>query len=302
MREAQLKEEQPKAGVCTNQWRSQEVAFRCLDCELDNNCVQCWDCFFKANHEGHEVQVIRTVGGTCDCGDPSSWDPKGFCPEHCETPARLDSVEALDLLPPVILIQARRLLPRLLEEVDAFVKGADETRSEQVKQILEVLQRFGEVIGLRFLVQDQLQGNRILAWLTPPSKLAPVMERFFLLYIQASPCFKRRFSKIFAQNIHKICKEAPELQSLSVQLFTIPEVAVDLMDDHILESVVESLQRIQDGLVETKNGLKVLKEISRTGELEWNQLLGILQDLKYLLYHSPVCHTCCVHRGSRCRL
>ena len=58
-------------------------------------------------------------------------------------------------------------------------------------------------------------------------------------------------------------------------------------------------------------------------ELEWNQLLGILQDLKYLLYHSPVCQcplsretairggdevapeiggTCCVHRGSRCRL
>lgn len=58
-------------------------------------------------------------------------------------------------------------------------------------------------------------------------------------------------------------------------------------------------------------------------ELEWNQLLGILQDLKYLLYHSPVCQcplsretairggdevapeiwgTCCVQRGSRCRL
>eukprot|EP00435_Cladocopium_sp_Y103_P005455 s3710_g1.t2 len=298
LREGQLKDEQPKAGVCPNQWRSQEIAFRCLDCELDNNCVQCSDCFFKAKHEGHEVQMIRTVGGSCDCGDPASWDPQGFCPEHCETPARLDSAEALELLPPVILMGARRLLPQLLEQVDTCVKKSDETRSEQVIEILELLQRFGEahlqqmkseLIGLRFLVQEQLQGDRINLWMTPPAKLAQAMERFFLLYVQVSPCFKRRFSKIYAQNYQKVSKEASELSSLSVQLFTIPEVALDLLDDRILESVVESIQRLQNSLIQTKDGVKVIKPIGRSGNHDWDQYFRSLGDLNYLLYHGPLC-------------
>ncbi|CAJ1357695.1 unnamed protein product, partial [Effrenium voratum] len=87
--EARLKEQQPQAGVCPNQWSGQDIAYRCLDCALDANCIQCSDCFFKACHEGHEVFVQRSGGGACDCGDPSSWNPAGFCPEHCATPARL---------------------------------------------------------------------------------------------------------------------------------------------------------------------------------------------------------------------
>lgn len=41
---------------------------------------------------------------------------------------------------------------------------------------------------------------------TSPGAKALPLGRFALA--QASPCFKRRFSKIFAQNIHKICKDA----------------------------------------------------------------------------------------------
>lgn len=37
------------------------IAFRCLDCELDSNCVVCPDCFYGGNHEGHHVKLISRV-------------------------------------------------------------------------------------------------------------------------------------------------------------------------------------------------------------------------------------------------
>ncbi|CAD7956329.1 unnamed protein product, partial [Amoebophrya sp. A120] len=58
------------------------IAFRCLECEYDNNCIICPDCFFDSNHVGHRTMLIRTQGGACDCGDAGSWDPKGFCSKH----------------------------------------------------------------------------------------------------------------------------------------------------------------------------------------------------------------------------
>eukprot|EP00971_Amphidinium_carterae_P337547 6474401-Amphidinium_carterae.1 len=157
-----LGQKEPKVGVCPVQWGAHDVAFRCLDCEYDSSCVQCVECFMKANHEGHDVKIIRTTGGTCDCGhalstftrsntvtfgklhmgvessphgknfkcallviwlnpfgcerhvctnenyyvqyyslmgDPSSWDPAGFCKDHGEVQPHLDGPGALDLLP-----------------------------------------------------------------------------------------------------------------------------------------------------------------------------------------------------------
>eukprot|EP00913_Durusdinium_trenchii_P003520 g3256.t1 len=88
--------------------------------------------------------MIRTVGGSCDCGDPSSWDPAGFCPEHCETPARLDSPQALELLPKGtdrILAAAQRLIPKIVEEVDRGLKAG---HGDEVIKILELLQRLGD--------------------------------------------------------------------------------------------------------------------------------------------------------------
>ena len=47
---------------------------------------------------------------------------------------------------------------------------------------------------------------RVNMFKTSPGAKALPLGRF--AFAQASPCFKRRFSKIFAQNIHKICKDA----------------------------------------------------------------------------------------------
>ena len=58
-------------GPCDAQWDSHCLAFKCLDCEIDPTCAVCADCFFGADHTGHDYQLITTSGGCCDCGDIS---------------------------------------------------------------------------------------------------------------------------------------------------------------------------------------------------------------------------------------
>lgn len=37
----------------------------------------------KSDHTGHDYSMLTTgAGGCCDCGDPESWDAKGFCSDH----------------------------------------------------------------------------------------------------------------------------------------------------------------------------------------------------------------------------
>ena len=76
--------------VCGKAISSDEVFYMCLDCDIltpqkigASFSLQCKDCFEKANHEGHKVTNKTSSGtGVCDCGDPTAWDPKGFCPAH----------------------------------------------------------------------------------------------------------------------------------------------------------------------------------------------------------------------------
>ena len=35
---------------------------------------------------GHKYTAYVSAGvGTCDCGDPAYWDPRGFCGDHGKT-------------------------------------------------------------------------------------------------------------------------------------------------------------------------------------------------------------------------
>lgn len=49
--------------------------------------------------------------------------------------------------------------------------------------------------------------------------------------------------------------------SLSVQLFTIPEVACDLLREGLLSSLLNAIKGTVQGLVEVKEGLKVVKSL-----------------------------------------
>ena len=69
-------------GVCAKPLRAGDVAWKCEDCEKDNTCIICQDCFAKGNHAGHKVWLKTNVGGCCDCGDPDAWNEDGFCSDH----------------------------------------------------------------------------------------------------------------------------------------------------------------------------------------------------------------------------
>ncbi|CAE7605664.1 Ubr3 [Symbiodinium sp. CCMP2456] len=303
-REAELKASQPRAGVCPVQWGEQDVAFRCLDCELDSNCIQCCDCFFKAQHEGHEVAVIRTVGGSCDCGDPSSWSPAGFCPEHCETPERLDNAESLDLLPPALRARAEVLIPELMSQADQRLKPrhgflrseavADRrAREEQAFALFALLRRLGEVaFGLRYLVVQELQGERLVNWMkaaVDDSSYTEELERFFLLYVQVSPSFKRSFAKTFIRQYEHILQDTPRLDSLGVQFFTIPEVALELVaKEDAFGALLSAANRYLSLVVDHEDQHIVFKDPDPL-QATWEQLRSVFRTVGYVLFHKSVC-------------
>ncbi|CAE7222844.1 PRT6 [Symbiodinium natans] len=305
-REAELKESQPRAGVCPVQWGQQDVAFRCLDCELDSNCIQCCDCFFKAPHEGHEVALIRTVGGSCDCGDPHSWAPSGFCPEHCETPQRLDNEESLDLLPPLLRTRAEALVPELMAQVDQRLTPrlrmhglrneaeADKTiREKQAALVFGALRRLGEAaFGLRYLVVQELQGDRLANWMkagVDEALFSEALERFFLLYVQVSPCFKRTFAKTFIRQYDQILQDAPRLDALGVQFLTIPEVAVELVaKEDAFGALLSAANRLLTSVVDHEDENMVFQDPEPL-QTNWEKLRSVFHSVGFLCFHKSVC-------------
>jgi len=69
-------------GVCGKSFTKKDVAWRCEECKIDKGSIICQDCFESSNHTDHRVWLDREVRGICDCGDPESWNPNGFCPKH----------------------------------------------------------------------------------------------------------------------------------------------------------------------------------------------------------------------------
>jgi E3 ubiquitin-protein ligase UBR2 len=75
--------ESSKPSVCAKMFSSGEAAYQCRTCGVDPTCIQCTACFKLSNHKGHDIKMTTAGGGgICDCGDSSSWDPKGNCSKH----------------------------------------------------------------------------------------------------------------------------------------------------------------------------------------------------------------------------
>jgi len=316
--EDSLRRSQPKAGGCPVQWGAKDVAFRCLDCEYDSSCVQCVDCFFEANHSGHDVIMIRTSGGTCDCGDPASWDPAGFCPHHSELQPRLDGPDSLELLPPMIRKSAVEVLPALVAQVDLLISGSsceepddnqDLVHWRRAAHLLVTIGQIGGVaFGLRYIVCQELQDVRLSRWIGAhlamgghrlgdgagnggsgfgPEGVAfrTAMHDFLLLHAQVSPTFKRRFSCVFAENYRTIAEaegsHASDLGCLSVQLFTIPEVALELVNERdLLDRLFGLLSELLQPCLEAGDDDGPRSVPERTHRL--------IRDIGYVLAHPVV--------------
>ena len=69
-------------GICGMKMGSLDVAYSCLDCQMDPTCIICKTCFENGNHKGHRFQIRTNVSGMCDCGDPEAWKAHGNCKDH----------------------------------------------------------------------------------------------------------------------------------------------------------------------------------------------------------------------------
>ena len=72
-----------KKFVCAKIIKRGDTVFCCKDCFLHPTCIICEECFENGEHEGHRISMSKDLDGCCDCGDPESWKPSGFCKDHC---------------------------------------------------------------------------------------------------------------------------------------------------------------------------------------------------------------------------
>jgi len=67
-----------------------EAYYHCVDCDKIRNMASTYtsllfqECFLKSEHEGHRIIIFnaQSANAICDCGDPASMDPQGFCQKH----------------------------------------------------------------------------------------------------------------------------------------------------------------------------------------------------------------------------
>ena len=78
----EILQKQLKKSSCTSSWTSNTLSVRCETCSNCKNSCICIKCFLNGNHEGHDVSLHYFLDGNCDCGDPSMFNPSGYCSNH----------------------------------------------------------------------------------------------------------------------------------------------------------------------------------------------------------------------------
>lgn len=102
--------------VCQYQFKKNDIAWICKDCQSDETCVLCNSCWQASDHEGHEVYYYHSqAGGCCDCGDKDAWKPAGFCVRHGHA-----HPDPLSLVPGDLLHRGGALLKTVVSELLAY--------------------------------------------------------------------------------------------------------------------------------------------------------------------------------------
>ncbi|KAI6219878.1 E3 ubiquitin-protein ligase [Aphelenchoides besseyi] len=69
--------------TCGRMFRFGEPTYSCRECQHDNTCVLCHDCFINSEHTKHKYKMRTSTGsGYCDCGDPEAFAEFHVCKLH----------------------------------------------------------------------------------------------------------------------------------------------------------------------------------------------------------------------------
>lgn len=87
------------------------------------------------DHTNHDYSLYFSfVGGCCDCGDPTSWKPSGFCPKHTGQKSRQQDNAHLDTLEEMV---ARGVLSWAVQELCRAISKSGEPVGKQAKSAAE---------------------------------------------------------------------------------------------------------------------------------------------------------------------
>jgi len=96
--------------VCQYAFKRNDIVWICKECQTDETCVLCNECFRESKHDGHEVYFYHAqAGGCCDCGDSDAWNKDGFCPHH----GRQDT-DPLQSFPQPLIEPAKKMIAKVI--------------------------------------------------------------------------------------------------------------------------------------------------------------------------------------------
>ncbi|KNH05506.1 E3 ubiquitin-protein ligase UBR1 [Perkinsela sp. CCAP 1560/4] len=240
--------------VCGKTWSEQQLGYRCRTCETDPTCVLCLQCFQPDKHVGHDYSFTRTYGGMCDCGDPGSWDPKGFCDAH---PGSTVQLELLKDIPADMLHWLNELAGFHLTALREGVHALDSTvEYNKLRSTVKSLAK-----NMTMLVHTGDAGRHIVARACCEGKDALLQHLFdhecsadkkrpwegtaSLLYellplLLPDEYFKHQFATALVKNYLNLCVRCPgsystkrSLRDFTVQVFTISSVCRELLKPEV---------------------------------------------------------------------
>jgi hypothetical protein len=309
----------PSDVICQTTWGKGGVAFRCLDCEKDTNCVVCSACFFDSHdrHETHRVKLIRTSGGCCDCGDIASWSADGFCSRH-GPPKGEPGVHQTEIPSEEMKMfeeNSRRIFPLVIEIITRSI--TTDVHKELASLGFQFLSSCIRVSLFRPYVLTGINTDTIGTWIQvccvlsgknprprPPVTCVPSREdcgdiaefisEFFLSMVQISPEFKISFSRVYLCYYGEIIRfkgdisdsSRGDLGSLSVQLFTIPDVCEALLSDGLVSVLLSQLENLMSSLKDDQTGRLSVRDVRPDIDL---MIWRVIHDFGYCLHHERVC-------------
>eukprot|EP00917_Polyrhabdina_sp_WS-2016_P024803 GHVP01053570.1.p1 GENE.GHVP01053570.1~~GHVP01053570.1.p1 ORF type:complete len:1990 (+),score=323.49 GHVP01053570.1:85-6054(+) len=269
--EKELIDSQGSLASCAIQW-DKSLAFNCYDCQSDPMSVLCPTCFLGGNHEGHHVCCHTSSQGCCDCGDPSAWDPKGFCSRHQGLTEETETEKCLEVVPYKIRVRLISILDRFTElHLEFDPKNEKETIDKIVPIISWFKERATRVTAFRYvMVMYLLENNRIETLIdnhkTFPHLVKKWLYRLYLTLV-SSPHFRRRLGQCFQEKYATMIK-SEEFRSLGVQILIAGNVSAALIANGFLETLCTSLK---------------MSFTHQDVQSDWDWILNVARHLSYTL-------------------
>nr|CAJ20281.1 hypothetical protein TgIa.0260 [Toxoplasma gondii RH] len=197
-----------EGGACGAHLKKGDIGFRCLDCEHDSTCVVCGKqsrnrgadakkphepkaaarqtveldtvlqlyasidvhtpCFLNADHASHNYMIIQASGGCCDCGDPSSWAPAGFCSKHRGVTPEMDGPASTQSLPAFLRLRSQQhisacvaFVTQRLRELPRETLWRSASRRHLQESLADVLLSAQRELELFHRQQRELEAQRL---------------------------------------------------------------------------------------------------------------------------------------------